>query len=342
MKGIKIDAYGDNSEIKYSESLEKPKIKESNELLIQVYSAAINPHDVSIRKGEASLVFPYPLPNLIMGYDFAGIVVEIGKDVKKFQIGDKVYSCGQIGAFSEFMVVPEYAIALIPKNLTFDEAASIPMVGLTTTQAFSDFKPQKDSKVLITGGAGGIGTFAIQYVANILNCEVTTTASDQKIELCKGLGAKKVINYKKEDFTKTLSGYDFAYDTTSESVSCFTILKPKGIVRSISTIPDASIIYQLQDLGLKGQSFAAPHLLNVLSSKNRLLAWYYDVDYKSILMYPSGDQLSKIAQWIEEGKIKPVIDKIFELKDTKDAFAYMESKKATGKVVIHIKDHTEK
>jgi alcohol dehydrogenase len=337
MHGITLSKYGDNSVLTYSENLPIPKITKPDEVLIKIFSAAINPHDFKLRSGEAQLVFSYELP-IILGYDLSGEIVEVGEYVSKFTKGDKVYSVGQTGAFANYIVVPEFGISLKPSNLTHDEAASLPMVGLTTIQAFSEFKPEKDSKIFISGGAGGIGTFAIQYASNILKCEVATTTSEKKIELCKSLGATTVIDYHKEDFSKILSNYDFAYDTTNEVEKCFKILKSKGIARSIASIPDGGIIYQLQDLGLKGQSVFSTTILDVLSSKTRFVGWMSDVNYKSILMVPSGEQLSELAKWVEDGKIKPVIDKVFTLKNIADAYTYLETGRATGKVVIHIID----
>ena len=336
MKGVLLEKYGDNSVLNYTD-IEIPKIINPKEVLIQVYSASINPHDISVRKGEAKLVFSYVLP-IIVGYDISGVIVDVGKEVTKFKKGDEVFSVGQTGAFAEFAVVPDATCAFKPKNLTHDEAASLPMVGLTTIQVFQDFKAIEGSKIFITGGAGGIGTFATQYATNILKCDVTTTASEKKHEICKKLGAKTVIDYHKEDFRKICKDFDFVYDTTHEIEKCFSILKPKGMARTITVIPDGSVVYNLQELGLKGQSSLTPTLLNVFSSKTRLLGWWNNVDYKCILMLPNQDQLTNLSNWVEEGKIKPVIDQIFDLKDIKDAYSYMEKGRATGKVIIHIHD----
>eukprot|EP01080_Neovahlkampfia_damariscottae_P000467 gene467-6878_t len=342
MKGVKLTAYGDNSVLKYSEDIEIPKVLKPDDVLIQIYSASINPVDYKTRNGEVKALFSYTLP-VIAGYDASGVVIEVGKEVKKFKKGDEVYTVGQTGAFAEYIVAPEWGIALKPTNLTHNEAASFPMVALTTIQCFEDFKPQKDSKVLITAGAGGIGSFALQYAKNVLGCaEIATTASEKKTEICKKLGATKVINYKKEKFERVLKDYDFALDTTKEVEKCFGILKPKGMARSISGIPDGSIVGKFQNLGLTGQSVLLPTLLDVLSSKTRFWGWYNDVDYKYVTMLPSGDQLSSLTKWIEDGKIKPTIDRKFDLKDILEAYSYLEKGSATGKVVIHIKDEEKK
>jgi alcohol dehydrogenase len=161
MKGIYIKSYGDISNLLYSESIEIPKIKTDKDILIQIYSASLNPVDYKLRNGESSLVLTFPLP-FVVGFDFSGVVVDIGKKVTKFKKGDEVYSCkifllffelaGQIGSCAEYIVVPETILGFKPKNLTHDETASIPMVAMTSMQAFEDFKNTKNKDVLITGG----------------------------------------------------------------------------------------------------------------------------------------------------------------------------------------------
>lgn len=336
MKGVVINKYGDNSVLQLKEDLEIPKIKNQDEILVKIYSASLNPIDYKMRDGYTQIILPYPLP-MIMGHDFSGIVEDIGQNVKKFKKGDQVYGRapdGHIGTLSEFITVREYAVSLKPNNISFEEAAGIPLIGLTCTQSF-DAKLNKGETVLITGGAGGTGTFAIQYASNVLGCKVITTCSEKKSELCKSLGASQIIDYKKENFEKVLKDIDFIYDTTGEAEKSFSIVKKNGKVRSISTIPDSSVVESQKKNGWN-PPFYSSTILDLASSKIRFNAWYYGVDYKYTFMQANGDDLSKITKYIEDGLIKPVVDKVFELKDFKDAFSYLETGRASGKVIVSI------
>lgn len=337
MKGLFIQKYGDNSVLEFSDKLEVPKIKSKDEIFVKIYAASLNPIDYKMRDGLTQIILPYKFP-LTLGHDFSGVVEDVGEDVKKFKKGDEVYGRapdGRIGTIAEYITVPEYALALKPNNITHEEAASIPLIGLTVVQSFEDVKLNKGDTILITGGAGGTGTFAIQYATNILGTKVITTCSEKKSEICKKLGAVQTIDYKKEDFQKVTKDLDFAFDTTGEAEKMFCRVKKNGMVRSIATIPDSSVVDAQAKNGFNMPFYASP-VLTLASGKTRLYAWYQGVDYKYIFMKPDGNELSKIAKYIEDGAIKPIIDKCFEFKDAKDAFSYIETGRATGKVVISI------
>jgi len=328
-----INKYGDNSVLEYSENLLKPKLKLKDDILVKIYSASLNPIDFKMRSGLTHIILPYEFP-LLLGHDYSGVIEEVGEDVKNFKKGDEVYGRapdGRIGTLAEYITVREYSVALKPKNISHNEAASIPLVGLTTVITFLEANVKKGDHVLITGGSGGIGTFAIQYASHVLELNVSTTCSEKKIELCGTLGANYIIDYHKEKFENVLKNLDFAYDTTGEAERIFPICKK---VYSISTIPDSSVIVEKsKDFSIP---FYAPTLLDIASSKIRAYAWYYGVDYKYIFMYPSGKLLRQIGKYIEDEKIKPIIDKVYELKDVKEAFKHIESGRATGKVVVSI------
>lgn len=190
-----------------------PKVG-NNEVLVKIHAASINPLDTKIRKGELKLLLHYDMP-LTLGNDFAGTIIEVGKNVTKFSVGDEVYGrprSNKIGTFAEYLSVHEDDIAIKPKNLSFEEAASIPLVGLTSYQTLYDIlKVKNNQKILIHAGSGGVGTFAIQ-LAKEMGAYVATTASEGS-NLAKSLGADEVINYKIEKFEEIIKNYDAVIDT---------------------------------------------------------------------------------------------------------------------------------
>ena len=220
----------------------EPELRD-DDVLVQIHAASVNLLDSKIRDGEFKLILPYRLP-LILGNDVAGVVVRVGSKVRRFKPGDEVYARprdGRIGTFAEFIAMNEADVALKPKNLTMEEAASIPLVGSDRLAgADREGQPEEGQKVLIHAGSGGVGTFAIQ-LAKHLGATVATTTSTANIDLVKSLGADIVIDYKKDDFEKVLTGYDVVLnslgkDTLEKSLS---VLKPGGKLISISGPPDA-------------------------------------------------------------------------------------------------------
>ena len=209
MKALAIENYGKNPNF-----LDSPMPKINNdEVLVEIYAASINPLDTKIRKGELKLLLKYKMP-LILGNDFSGKIVEVGTSVTKFKVGDEVYGrprANKMGTFTEYLSVNQEDISLKPKNLSFEEAASIPLVGLTSYQALHDIlRIEKGHKILIHAGSGGVGTFAIQ-LAKHMGAFVATTASDGS-DLVKSLGADEVINYKTEKFEHSIRDYDAVLD----------------------------------------------------------------------------------------------------------------------------------
>jgi NADPH:quinone reductase-like Zn-dependent oxidoreductase len=208
MKAFIVDRYGSGERARMGE-MPDPELGE-DEVLVEVHAAGVNLLDSKIRNGEFKLILPYRLP-LILGHDVAGVVVRVGSRVKRFKPGDEVYSRPddfRIGAFAEFIAIKENSLAIKPKKLTMEEAASIPLVGLTTWQALIEkANLQKGQKVFIQAGSRGVGTFAIQLAKHV-GATVATTTSAANIDLVKGLGADIVIDYKKDDFGKILRDYD--------------------------------------------------------------------------------------------------------------------------------------
>ena len=216
MKAFIIDRYGSKERLRAGD-MPDPELRE-DEVLVEVHAAGVNMLDAKIRNGEFKLILPYR-PPFILGHDVAGVVVRVGPRVRRFKAGDEVYARPddfRIGAFAEYIGVKEDSLAIKPSVLTMEEAASIPLVGLTAWQALiekADLK--KGQKVVIQAGSGGVGTFAIQ-LAKHLGATVATTTSSANVELVKSLGADVVIDYKKDAFEDLLRDYDAVLNSQDE------------------------------------------------------------------------------------------------------------------------------
>jgi len=333
MKAFSISRYKKESPLELVD-LPEPIVKD-HEVLVEIHAASVNLLDSKIKSGEFKLILPYKMP-LVLGHDVAGIIVKTGAKVKNFKVGDEVYSRPSdfhIGTFAEFISIDEKDIALKPKNLSMEEAASIPLVGLTAWQALIEqSNVQKGQKVFIQAGSGGVGTFAIQ-LAKYMGATVATTASEKSFEVLKNLGADVLIDYKTQDFEDALIDYDVVLNSQDNKTleKSFEVIKPGGKIVSISGPPTPV--------------FAEEHRLpwyvklatRFLSSKIRKRAKKQNVNYSFLFMTANGKQLSEITHLIQNGKIKPVIDKVFAFEKTNDALQYIESGRAKGKVVIKMK-----
>lgn len=330
MKAFIIDRYKKKSAMRLGE-MPEPEVRE-HDVLVAINAASLNLLDAKIRDGEFKLILPYRLP-LILGNDVAGVVVRVGSKVRQFKSGDEVYARpdkDRIGTFAEFISLDESDVALKPKNLTMEEAASIPLVGLTAWQVLIErANLKKGQKVLIHAGSGGVGTFAIQ-LAKHLGATVATTTSTANVDLVKSLGADVVIDYKKEDFSTVLNGYDVALnsldnDTLEKSLK---VLKPGGKLISISGPPDTAFAKE------SGFNWFLQQVMGLLSFSIRKKAKRHSIDYSFVFMRANGEQLSKITSLIESGVIKSVVDRIFPFQSTNEAMTYLETGRAKGKVVI--------
>ncbi|MFK4377434.1 alcohol dehydrogenase [Bacillus sp. RC218] len=332
MRAMVIDKYG-KVQMRMTE-MPTPEINEY-EVLAEIHAASINPIDFKIRDGKVKLLLKYKMP-LILGNDFSGVIVKVGTKVTQFKVGDEIYARprkDKIGTFAEYIAIHEDDIALKPKNLTFEEAASIPLVGLTSYQALHDIMQlQKGQKILIHAGSGGVGTFAIQ-LAKIMGATVATTASEAGENLVKSLGADEIINYKKEKFEDILKNYDAVFDTLGGTTleKSFDIIKSEGNIVSVSGMPNARFGKEF------GSGFFKTLLFSLASKKLTALEKKHNAQYSFLFMKPSGDQLRIIAKYIESGQIKPIIDRIFPFEDTQKAMEYSESGRAKGKIIVKIK-----
>lgn len=333
MKAFAINGYGKNQKL-HEINVPLPKLR-NNDILVEVHAAGVNQLDAMIKNGAFKLILPYELP-LILGNDVAGVVTATGPKVTKFKVGDEVYArpdASRIGTFAAFIAMDEKDVALKPKNLTMEQAASIPLVGLTTWQALIEIAAiQKGQKVFIQAGSGGVGTFAIQ-LAKWAGATVATTAGQKNFELVKSLGADILIDYKKDDFEKILSDYDVVLNSQNPKTlqKSLRILRPGGKLISISGPPTSDFATEM------GASGFVKIVMKILSHKTRKQAKKLGVHYSFLFMRASGDQLSKITALIESGKIKPVMDRVFPFEQTNEAVNYVASGRAKGKVVIAIK-----
>ncbi|KUF31536.1 NADP-dependent oxidoreductase [Bacillus cereus] len=332
MKAMIIDRYG-KVPMRMAE-VPTPEIN-GYEVLAEIHAASINPIDFKIRDGKVKMLLKYEMP-LILGNDFSGVITKVGSQVTRFKVGDAIYARprkNKIGTFAEYIAIHEDDIALKPKNLSFEEAASIPLVGLTSYQALHDIMHlQKGQKILIHAGSGGVGTFAIQ-LAKIMGATVTTTASEAGSDLVKSLGADQIINYKTEKFEEILKNYDAVFDTIGGTTleKSFNIIKSRGNIVSVSGMPNARFGKEF------GSGFFKTLLFSLASKKLTALEKKHNAQYSFLFMKPSGDQLRTIANYIEAGKIKPVIDRVFPFEDAQKAMEYSESGRAKGKIIVKIK-----
>jgi NADPH:quinone reductase-like Zn-dependent oxidoreductase len=333
MKAFVISRYGKNLPMQLID-VPKPVIKD-NDVLVEVHAAGVNQLDAIIKTGAFKLILPYKMP-LILGNDVAGAVVAVGPQASKFKVGDKVYARpdkDRIGTFAELIAVDERDVALSPKNLSMEEAASIPLVGLTAWQALVEIAHLKrGQKVFIQAGSGGVGTFAIQ-LAKYIGATVATTTSEKSFELVKGLGADIVIDYKKDDFETMLSGYDVVLHSQDSKTlqKSLRVLRPGGKLISISGPPTPRFAAEI------GAPAFVKVLMGLLSFKARHQAKKLDVKYSFLFMKAAGDQLGKITSLIEAGKIRPVVDQVFPFEEANEAVSYVESGRAKGKVVIAVR-----
>lgn len=333
MKAFVLTRYG-GSDAAELRDIPRP-VPAAGEVLVRVVAAGLNPVDFKTRNGLIKIIQPYPLP-ATMGNELAGTVEAVGPGVTRFQPGDRVFARtakDAMGALAEFATVPEDLLAAIPPALDFPAAAGIPLAGLTALQALRDeMGLGPGSRVFIPAGAGGVGTFAIQ-LAKWLGAEVITTASPRGRALVERLGADRVIDYTTQRFEDHVGQVDAVFDLLGGDTlkTAFGIVKRGGIVVSVAALPEPQTA--LKDLG-RGWGLAA--LFWFASLPLRLRARMRGVRYRFLFMHPSGSELAELAALVTQGKLEPVIDRVFGFDEVAEAFAYLESGRAKGKVVVRI------
>lgn len=311
MKAIQINKYGGPEVLEINQNAAEPEIK-AGQVLVDVKAASINPFDNTIMAGYLAKMVPLKFP-VTMGGDFSGVVAKVFPGETAFKVGDEIYGQaiilnGGSGSFAEKVASNVKNMALKPKNLNFVEAASLPLVGSSVIQTLEDsIKLITGQKILIHGGAGGIGSIAIQ-LAKHLGAYVTATASKNDMEFAKNLGADEVINYQEQSFEKVLKDYDAVYDTVGGETldKSFLVLKKDGILAS-----------------MKGQP-------------NPELAAKYGITGIAINTKTDDLHLKRLTELVESGVVKSQVDKVFGLDQIKDAFIYKNTAHPKGKIVIQV------
>ena len=312
MKALQINQYGGTDAIVINNDAELP-IVEGGKILVQVYAASLNRIDSAIRNGNLKESLHLPMP-LNLGGDFAGVVSEVGEAVTEFKKGDEVYGNagpfkGGSGSLAEYTLANVANTAKKPSSLDFSEAAALPLAGVSALQGIEEeIKLASGQKILIIGGAGGIGSLAIQ-IAKLRGAYVAATAATDDIEFVKRLGADEVIDYKTQDVTKVLKEYDAVFDTAGgeQLNTLFDVLKKGGILVTMAGQPD--------------QEIAEQHEVKAISQMTQVTT----------------KQLTNLAASVDLGNVNVSIEKTFPLSEGKQAFEYFETQHPKGKIVINIK-----
>ena len=313
MKAIAINQYG-SADVMQLMEVEQPAPK-PDQIKVKVYAASINPVDWKVRQGMLKIITGNRFPK-ILGSDLAGEVVECGSQVTRLKLGDAIYAFTDPvkgGAYAEYAVIPERIASLKPENLTYLQAAAVPLAATTALQALRDHgRLQSGQAVLVNGAAGGVGIFAVQ-IAKAMGATVTGVCSAQKIEFVKELGCDRMIDYTQADFTQAPDLYDLIFDAVSKQSfgRCKRVLKPNGVY--VNTLPSPSGL--LQNL-----------ITRLMPGKKS----------KFVLVQSNSRDLDYLKSLIESEQLRPVIDRTFPLAETAAAHTYSETERATGKLVITI------
>ncbi len=312
MKAAQIKDYGHADQFVIND-IDTPTVSD-RKVLVEVHSASVNPFDTMVREGYLKDMIPLTLP-VTLGGDIAGIVAEVGDGVDNVAVGDKVYGqanvvAGNSGAFADFAVTTAGELARAPSNVDFDHAAALPLVGVSALQALTEhLNLQSGQKLFIHGGAGGIGSIAIQIAKNI-GAYVATTATGEGIAFVKSLGADEVIDYKTEDFADKLKDYDAVFELAGgqDFDKSLTTLKSGGTAVSMIATADEA---KAKELGV-----------TAISQQTKTTT----------------EKLEKLAKLVEDGVVTPQIEKVYPLEQIKEAFEDRESGAVKGKIVIRIQD----
>ena len=303
------------------------------DILVEVRAAGLNPVDFKFRQGKLRAILRPKLP-FVLGNELAGLVIAVGSYVKRFRVGDRVFARvakDRAGAFAEQACVDEDDAALMPRNLDFTAAAAVPLAGLTALHPLRDeLRVKPGQKVFISGGAGGVGTFAIQ-IAKWLGAHVTTTASKRGEALVRSLGCDEVIDYTVQDISSAEGRFDAGLDLIGGKTleQMFEIMKPGTKIVSVAAVPEPQTA--IRDLGDRR---ALSAIFWLISYGIRSRARRAGISYRYLFMHPSGSDLALLAELIEQGKLKATIDRTYPFAKIPEALDYVESGRAKGKVVV--------
>lgn len=334
MRALVLTRYGGPEATMLRDDVPEPTAG-AGDVLVEVRASGLNPVDFKTRDGKLKIIRRYPLP-AVMGNEIAGVVKAVGTGVTRFAPGDHVYARldkDYMGGLAELAVANERLVAKMPATLSFEAAAAVPLAALTALQALRDeLRLQRGQRLLVTGGAGGVGIFAIQ-IAKHLGATVATTASPRGEALVRRLGADIVVDYTRERFEDVLRDYDAVLDLTggSDLARSFSAVRRGATVVSVAGIPEPETARR--DLG-RGGALAA--LFWLASFGIRHAAARHGARYRYLFMHPSGPDLEYIAGLIDAKAIEVVVDRVFPLAEAKAALAYLETGRAKGKVVVSL------
>ena len=335
MKAAVLTNYDKNGRKLEIQQVEKPSPREK-EVLVKVFTAAVNPLDNMIIRGEVKLIVPYSLP-LIMGNEFAGQVEAVGSAVKRFKAGDRVYGrmpLSKIGAFAEYAAVEEGALALIPDYLSYDEAATVPLTALTAMQAFEIMQPKTGESVFISGGTGSLGAMTIP-IAKSLGLTVFTNGSGDNAERVEKLGVDRFIDYKKENYADVLKDVDYVLDTLGdrELPNEFKVLKKEGRLVSLGGLPNGRFAKRA------GLSFLKQLLFGFAGRKYDKMAEEKGQSYDFLFVHEDGAQLEKIGElFSSERPLETSVDTVFSLEEVNEALDKVKQGKSKGKTILKVND----
>lgn len=309
---------------------------QKNEVLVKIYSAAVNPLDNMIIRGEVKMIVPYKTP-LIMGNEFSGVVEKIGSSVTKFKVGDRVYGrmpLSKIGAFAEYAAIDEGALAIVPDYLTHDEAATVPLTALTAMQALEIMNVKKGETIFISGGTGSLGAMAIPIAKN-LGLVVYTNGNAENEERVKKLGADLFIDYKKENYVDILKDVDYVLDTLGdkELPNEFKILKKGGKLVSLRGLPNGRFAKRA------GLSLLKQYLFKIAGRKYDKMASLKNQTYDFIFVHEEGEQLGQIGRLFNNSNpLETSIDTVFKLEEINEALEKVRQGRSNGKTIIKIRE----
>jgi len=304
----------------------------SREVLVKVKAAGVNPLDILILNGSIRMISDYDLP-LTLGNELSGVIEAVGKDVKNFHVGDHIYTrlpVNQIGAFAEYAAVNEDALSIMPKNLSFIEAAAVPLTALTAYQALNDvLNAQPNKKLFIPGGTGGFGAMAIP-IAKSMGLYVITSGSERGRSRTLSIGADKFINYHEENYANILSDIDYVIDTlgAKEIKTELGILKPQGKLVSLKAVPNYRFAVEYNFPVWKKLLFG------LVGSRVDSLARKHKIEYHFLFVQANGSQLQKITNLVEKENITPSIDSIYNFNDINKALIKVSTGHSQGKVIV--------
>jgi len=308
MKTVRIHKYG-NVDVLQVEEIPVPVIG-ADELLIKVHATSVNPMDWKVREGQMQGMHLHKLP-LILGWDCAGTIEKIGTAVTDFKRGDEVYcrpATERDGAYAEFIAVRANEVALKPRTITFVEAAALPLSGITAWEALiNKANILKGQRILILNASDGVGSLAVQ-LAKTKGCYVIGTTTEPNLDFVKSLGVDEVFDYKKRDFSEHVSNIDVVLDTIGGTIQdvAFKVLRKGGI------------------------------LVSTVNEPNKEMAHRFGVRCEYVFVGPNVFVLNEIRALVDDGKMRPVVDKVFKLDEVKQAQNYCQSEMVRGKIVLKV------